>query len=92
MYNSAQQARVYREYVRAGSEVTFDANGRMLVPKRHMEKIGLPKEVVMVGVDFKVEMWDRQEYEGGGLTDEQIAEGLEEFFGSGTENVLKEGK
>ncbi len=87
MYNREENM-FYRQYIRAAAEVAFDANGRMLVPKRLMEKINAPKEVVMVGVDNKIEMWGKSEFESAGMNDDQLANMMEGILGS----ELKEGE
>ncbi len=83
---------VYRQYVRAAAEVTFDGNGRMLVPKRLMEKIDTPKEVVLVGVDNKIELWSRSEYDEGGMSDEELGDKMQKFWGRSSMNQVKEGE
>ena len=41
---------------------SHDIGGRFLVPKRLTDLIGSPKEVVMLGVDRKIEIWDHELY------------------------------
>ncbi len=89
MFNRDENA-FYRQYIRAAAEVTFDANGRMLVPKRLMEKIDSPKEVVMVGVDNKIEMWSKVEYEGSSMNDDELANMMENILGRSESNQPKE--
>jgi len=71
MYDRADSL-AYRQYVRTAAEVSFDANGRMLLPKRLMQIIGSPKEVVMAGVDDKIEVWNNADYGVGEMTESEL--------------------
>ncbi len=80
MYDKDQNM-VYRQYVRAAVEVSFDANGRMLIPKRLMDKIDADKEVVLVGVDNKIELWSKAGFEEGGMSDDELGAKMQSFWG-----------
>ncbi len=82
----------YRQYIRAAAVVAFDANGRLLVPKRIMEKIDMPKEVVLVGVDNKLEMWCKVEFEGGSKSDEELGDMMQSILGRSSNSEVKEGE
>ncbi|MCW3804250.1 division/cell wall cluster transcriptional repressor MraZ [Plebeiibacterium marinum] len=81
MYNRAEN-KFYRQYFRGAAEVTFDSNGRMLLPKRLMEKINVPKEMVLVGVDRKIELWSKSVYESDELGEGELALMAEKILGS----------
>jgi len=80
----------YRQYVRAAAEVSFDANGRFLVPKRLMEKIEVQKEVVLVGVDNKLEMWSRMEFDGETKSDDELGDMMQSILGRNSKCEIKE--
>lgn len=42
------------------AEVRMDAQGRMAVPQHLREYAGLDKDVVVLGVDNHIELWDRE--------------------------------
>jgi MraZ protein len=88
LYNRAEN-KFYRQYYRGAAEVSYDANGRMLLPKRLMEKIGLPKEMVLVGVDKKIELWSKTAYESEELSEGELALMAENILG-GVDNREKE--
>jgi MraZ protein len=44
------------------SEVSFDKQGRILIPPQMRVKVGIDKEVVMVGVMNKVEIWGLEKW------------------------------
>ena len=46
--------------------------GRISIPKELLEKAGIGKEVIFQGVDYKVEIWAKEELEGGCLTAEEF--------------------
>lgn len=58
--NSRQIAR----YMLAGAaEVEFDKQGRILVPTNLREHAKLNKDVVLVGMGRRIEIWDKDQYE-----------------------------
>ncbi len=83
MYNRAEN-KFYRQYFRGAAEIAFDSNGRILIPKRLMDKIGVPKEIVMVGVDKKIELWSKKVYDEDELSDSELALMAENILGSST--------
>ncbi len=89
MYNRAEN-KFYRQYFRGAAEITFDANGRILIPKRLMDKIGVPKEIVMVGVDRKIELWSKVVYEEEELTDNELALMAESILGTSSTKEREE--
>lgn len=80
MYNRAEN-KFYRQYFRGAAEVSFDGNGRLLIPRRLLEKIDLPKEMVLVGVDNKIELWSKSVYEGDEMSDGELALLAERILG-----------
>ena len=43
--------------------VELDAQGRLVVPVRLRQQVGIRKEVVVVGVQDRMEIWDREAHE-----------------------------
>lgn len=65
-------ARFWREYMRNRSLVEPDAKlGRISIPKKLLESIGVGKEVVFYGNDHKIEIWSKDKFETNGITDEE---------------------
>ena len=62
-----------REFFRGTAEVQLDAGGRLLLPKRLLELIEAGKELVLAGQDGKVEIWDKERYEGVQQTEQDFA-------------------
>ena len=65
--------RYWRTYMSDTVTVTPDAKlGRITIPRDLLDKAGIDKEVVFLGVDYKVEIWAKEEIEGGKLTTEEF--------------------
>lgn len=54
---------VLRGLLKGAIEVSFDGSNRLLIPRRLLEKAEITKEVIMIGEDDKIEMWDKDLYE-----------------------------
>ena len=66
--------RFFREFFRGAQEVELDGNGRVLIPRRMLDSIGIEgDEIVMVGQDSKIEIWGKIKYEESTMnTDEFV--------------------
>jgi MraZ protein len=52
-----------RLFFGSSDEVKLDAQGRVTIPQRLRETVGIDKEVVVLGVRNRMEIWDRVTYE-----------------------------
>ena len=70
-----QHAIFWREYMRDRDVVEPDAKlGRITVSRKLLDAIGVTKEVVFSGNDFKIEIWAKEEFENRRIpNDEYIA-------------------
>lgn len=65
-------AMFWREYMRDRAIVEPDGKvGRISVPKKLLEAIGVNKEVVFSGNDYKIEIWAREIFEEARISNEQ---------------------
>ncbi len=76
-----QQARTFnRLYFSGAVEITFDSQGRILLPQYLKDYAGIKKDVIIVGVSNRIEIWAKdcwQEYYGSSQQSfEEIAEKL----------------
>lgn len=76
-----QQARTFnRLYFSGAVEIAFDTQGRVLLPQYLKDYAGVKKDVVIVGVSNRIEIWARdiwEEYYGNSRQSfEEIAEKL----------------
>lgn len=68
-----QHALFWREYMRNRAVVEPDPKlGRISIPKKLLEDIGVNKEVVFAGNDFKIEIWAREKYSDTGISGEEF--------------------
>ena len=58
------QRRMLHRFFFSGAEVCgIDSQGRVVIPPKIREYAGLSKEIVVIGVSDKVEIWDRGKWE-----------------------------
>ncbi|MGL4909000.1 MAG: division/cell wall cluster transcriptional repressor MraZ [Bacteroidales bacterium] len=79
-YNKEHQE-LRRGLYRNMAALELDSAGRILLPKRLTEMVGIAKEIVFAGQGNKIEMWAKGVYENGGLCDEQMATLAEKILG-----------
>lgn len=70
-----------RNFHRGKAELNLDANNRLLIPKRLLDLLEIEKEVVLVGIDSKIEIWNKEVYEQMEMGDEDFANLTEEILG-----------
>jgi MraZ protein len=52
-----------RLFFASADEVRLDGQGRVTIPQRLREAVGIRKDVVVLGVRDRMEIWDRAEFE-----------------------------
>lgn len=69
-----QHAAFWREYTRDRALVEPDSKiGRISIPRKLLESIGVEKEVVFAGCDFKIEIWAKEKYGSSALNAEDFS-------------------
>ena len=74
-----KEARTFVRFFLAGAaEVEVDKQGRILVPGVLREFAGLKKDVVLIGVASRIEIWDRERFDGAAVYEDmdEIAENM----------------
>ncbi|MHC1703953.1 MAG: division/cell wall cluster transcriptional repressor MraZ [Tenuifilaceae bacterium] len=71
-----------REFYRGTAEVTLDSSGRLLIPKRLLELVGAERELILAGMDGKIEIWAKDKYEGVRSGENEFAQLAEKIMGS----------
>jgi MraZ protein len=51
-----------RNFFRGNALVDLDANGRILIPRNMIAYAGLDKEMMVVGMGNRIEIWDAERY------------------------------
>ena len=75
-------SRFWREYMRDRATVEPDEKlGRISVPKRLLEQIGVGKEVVFAGNDHKIEIWAKEAFDNNKLNDSDYLTLAENILG-----------
>ncbi len=53
-----------RRVIASAQECSFDKQGRLLIPAAHRQDAGIRSDVVIVGQLDKLEIWDKEEWDG----------------------------
>lgn len=77
---NAKHVAFMREFCRGTLEVEMDANGRILLPRRLLEEVGIDKEMVFAGQDRMIQLWEVGEYGRVAVTPEELGDLAEEIF------------
>lgn len=77
-----EHAQFWREYMRDRALVEPDEKlGRISIPKRLLEQIGVEKEVVFAGNDHKIEIWAKENYQNTKLQENDYLALAEKILG-----------
>jgi MraZ protein len=63
VFPGAEQRAARRLFFANTLRVELDASGRVLIPEKLKQRVGLGKEVVMVGVEDRAEIWNKEVWE-----------------------------
>ena len=82
----ASQQMVYRKLVSEAQQVFLDGNGRLLLPKSLLDKVGIEQDVLFVGMEQTIEVWAPLSAAADGdgndtfMCDADFAEGIKAFM------------
>ncbi len=71
-----------RKFFMDTAELTLDANNRLLLPKRLLELANIEKDLLLIGVGNKIELWNPQIFEANSLSDEEFTNLAETLLGN----------
>lgn len=74
------QQQLLRQFVVDAEKLEMDANGRILIPKRYQEMVGIESEVRFIGVDNTIEIWAKDALEETLLPAEDFGAMLEQLM------------
>ncbi len=80
---------IFRQFVSEAEEVTLDGNGRLLIPKRHMQFAGIEQAVRFIGMDDTIEIWSAENAGSPFMDTLEFSRGIEEIM-SGTHDTHEE--
>ena len=79
-FTKAEARKFNRIYFSGACEIIIDKQGRMLIPKYLKDFANIKKDVVIIGVSNRIEIWAKEKwedfYKGSKDKFEEIAEGL----------------
>lgn len=64
------QRRIKRGFFESMTEVELDNAGRFLIPKTFLQKAGIDKDAILLGVGSFVEIWSPEKYGQNTITDQ----------------------
>lgn len=77
---NADSRKFVRFFLSGAASVEPDKMGRILIPQTLRSHAGLDKDVVLLGVASRVEIWDKAKWEDGDYSDmETIAQRMDEL-------------
>lgn len=79
-WNAHQQA-IFRQFVSDAEVVIPDGNGRILLPKRLQQLVGIKNDVRFIGVDDTIEIWAKEIADEPFLNAEEFSSALENILG-----------
>ena len=80
---NAKHVAFLREFCRGTQEVEMDANGRILLPRKMLEEVGIQKEMVLAAQDDMIQIWDADTYDKVALSPGELGELAGEILGNG---------
>lgn len=78
----AKHVAFLREFCRGTQEVEMDTNGRVLLPRKMLEEVGIDKEMVFAGQDVLIQVWDVKTYEEVAVGPDVLGDLAKEIFKS----------
>lgn len=78
-WNKDQQ-QLFRQFVLDAERLEMDANGRILVPKRYVQMVGIQSDVRFLGVDDTIEIWSKEKLESPLVAPEDFSSKLQDLM------------
>jgi MraZ protein len=75
------KANLQRFFLSSAIDCELDTQGRVLIPQNLRDHAGLTREVTVIGVSGRAEIWDSAKWHeyNGGMTSEKIVEAMQEI-------------
>lgn len=78
-WDKKQQA-LFRQFVVDAERVEMDTNGRILIPKRYLQMVGITSDVRFLGVDNTIEIWTNEALEETFISAENFSSEIENLM------------
>ena len=66
------QQQLFRQFVVDAERLEIDASGRILIPRRYLQMIGIVSEIQFLGVDNTIEIWGKNQLNEALVTPEDF--------------------
>lgn len=76
----ASDKNILRQFMTDVESVTLDGNGRILLPKRYIEKAAIKQNIVFKGLGDTIEIWSPEEEQKVMLSPEAFSASIEEVM------------
>ena len=77
---NAKHQMIFRQFVADVEELSIDANGRILLPKRYLGLADIKQEVRFIGMDDTIEIWAKEKVEKPFMAAEEFGLELEKIM------------
>ena len=71
---------IFRQFVADVEELSIDASGRILLPKRYLSMADIKQEVQFIGMDDTIEIWAKEKAEKPFIPAEEFGRELEKIM------------
>lgn len=84
-WDKMQQA-LFRQFVVDAERLEMDANGRILIPKRYCQMVGIVSDVTFLGVDNTIEIWAKEALESTLISADDFSASLQALMNNDSQN------
>lgn len=84
-WDKEQQA-LFRQFVVDAERLEIDTNGRILIPKRYCQMVGISSEVRFLGVDNTIEVWTNDTLEQTLIPADDFSSRIQALMNNDTQN------
>lgn len=84
-WDKEQQA-LFRQFVVDAERLDIDTNGRILIPKRYCQMVGIASDVRFIGVDNTIEVWAKDTLEGTLIPPDDFSARIQALMNNDSQN------
>jgi len=77
-----KEQNIFRTFQYNVEELEMDAIGRILIPKRYLQMVNIKSEVRFIGVDYTIEIWNKDNLKKTVLNPDDFRKSVKEVLGS----------
>ena len=81
-----EQQALFRQFVVDAERLEMDTNGRILIPKRYCQMVGISSEVRFLGVDNTIEIWTNDTLEQTLISADDFSSRIQALMNNDTQN------